>query len=92
MKDGAKKLKKKQKKDKTHKKHKSKQSQSIEGGVQVQIGVTLKSPVTATEKDGTKAVDTTKRKAREEDLDLDQDRQAVQARVDIERDHMIGAT
>ena len=68
------------------------QSQSIEGGVQVQIGVTLKSPVTATEKDGTKAVDTTKRKAREEDLDLDQDRQAVQARVDIERDHMIGAT
>ena len=68
------------------------QSQSIEGGVQVQIGVTLKSPVTATEKDGTKAVDTTKRKAREEDLDLDQDRQAVQARVEIERDHMIGAT
>ena len=66
-------------------------SQSIEGGVQVQIGVTLKSPVTATEKDGTKAVDTTKRKAREEDLDLDQDRQAVQARADIERDHMIGA-
>ena len=48
--------------------------------------------MTATEKDGTKAVDTTKRKAREEDLDLDQDRQAVQARVDIERDHMIGAT
>ena len=67
------------------------QSQSIEGGVQVQNGVTLKSPVTATEKDGTKAVDTTKRKAREEDLDLDQDRQAVQARVDIERDHMIDA-
>ena len=67
------------------------QSQSIEGGVQVQSGVTLKSPVTVTEKDGTKAVDTTKKKAREEDLDLDQDRQAVQARADIGRDHMIGA-
>ena len=53
------------------------QSQSIEGGVQVQSGVTLKIPVTATEKEGIKAVDTTKRKAREEDLDLDHDHQAV---------------
>ena len=65
------------------------QSRSIEGGVQVQNEVTLKSPVIVTEKNGTKAEGITKRKAREEDLD--QDLQAVQARADIERNRMIGA-
>ena len=67
------------------------QSRSIEGGVQVQNEVTLKSPVIVTEKNGIKAEGITKRKAREEDLDLDQDLQAVQARADIERNRMIGA-